>query len=52
MSPDGMSDGPSQIVFRDRMDEDRQLASVTGMSGAAIGGAEQRNNRKGDFQSL
>ena len=47
VSPDGMSDGGSQIVLRDRMDEDREAALVTGTSGAAISGAEQRNNRKG-----
>ena len=52
VSSDGMSHGRSQVVFRDRMDEDRQLVSVTGTSGAAISGAEQRDNRKGDFQSL
>ena len=48
-SPDGMSDGGLRIAFRDMMDEDRKLGVVTGTSGAAASGAEQRNNRKGDF---
>ena len=47
VSPDGMSHGSSQIILRDRMDEDRELALITGTSGAAINSAEQRNNRKG-----
>ena len=47
VSPDGMSDGGSRATFRDRMDEDRELALVTGTSGAAISSAEQRNDRKG-----
>ena len=47
LSPDRVSDGGSQLIFRDRMDEDRELALVTGAYGAAIRGAEQRNNCKG-----
>ena len=49
VSPDRMGDGCSQIVFRDRMDEDREPASVTETSGVAISIAEQRDSRKGDF---
>ena len=45
--PDEMSDGGSQMIFRDRMDEGREVALVIGTSGAAISSAKQRNNRKG-----
>ena len=46
-SPDGMSGGRPQIVSWDGVDEDREPALVTGTSGAAISGAEERNNREG-----
>ena len=47
MSPDETSDGGPQIAFRDRMNRDREPAVVTGTSGVATSGAEQRNNRNG-----
>ena len=48
-SLDEIGDGGSRIPFRDRMDEDRELRVVTGTSGVATSGAEQRSNCKGNF---
>ena len=47
VSPDEMSDRVPQIAYQDRMNEDYEPAMVTGASGGAIGGAKQRNNRRG-----
>jgi len=43
---DDRTSGGSQIVFRDRMDEEGELhASVASTSGVVVGGTERRNSR-------